>query len=89
MYAGSGLLSFAVRRAFLSNNVVKNVRKVKAPKNPPRYLSLKVGQHHPAAGLLNQTLRAGSNLARLYAALPQELNVPLRQEPFPSSASST
>ena len=39
MYAASGLLSFAVRRGYISNNVVKNVAKVKAQKNPPRYLS--------------------------------------------------
>lgn len=39
LYAASGMLSFAVRRGYLSNNVVKNVEKVKAQKNPPRYLS--------------------------------------------------
>ena len=39
MYAASGLLSFAVGRGYLSGNVVKNVKKVKADKNPPRYLS--------------------------------------------------
>ena len=39
MYAASGMLSFAVRRGYLTNSVVKNVKKVKAPKNPPRYLS--------------------------------------------------
>ena len=39
MYAASGLLSFAVRRGYISNNVVKNVAKVKAQKSPPRYLS--------------------------------------------------
>jgi integrase len=41
MYSASGMLSFAVRRGYLSNNVVKNVEKVKAQKNPPRYLSFK------------------------------------------------
>jgi len=39
MYAASGLLAFAVGRGYLSTNVVRNVRKVKAPNNPPRYLS--------------------------------------------------
>jgi len=39
MYAASGLLSFAVGRGYLSGNVVKNVKKVKADENPPRYLS--------------------------------------------------
>ena len=39
MYAASGLLSFAVRRGYISHNVVKSVQKVKAQKNPPRYLS--------------------------------------------------
>ena len=39
MYAASGLLSFAVRRGYLTSNVVKNVSKVKAQQNPPRYLS--------------------------------------------------
>ena len=39
MHAASGLLSFAVRCGYLSSNVVKNVKKVKAEKNPPRYLS--------------------------------------------------
>jgi len=39
MFAASGLLSFAVRRGYLSTNVAKSVEKVKAPKNPPRYLS--------------------------------------------------
>lgn len=39
MFAASGLLSFAVRHHYLSNNVVKNVDKIKAHKNPPRYLS--------------------------------------------------
>ncbi len=39
MYAASGLLSFAVRRSYLSNNVVKNVAKVKVQANPPRFLS--------------------------------------------------
>ncbi len=39
MYAASGLLSFAVRRGYLSQNVLKSVQKVKVEKNPPRYLS--------------------------------------------------
>ena len=39
MFVASGFLGFAVRRGYLSTNVVKNVEKVKAPKNPPRYLS--------------------------------------------------
>ena len=39
MYAASGLLTFAVGRGYLDSNVVRNVRKVKATKNPPRYLS--------------------------------------------------
>ena len=39
MYAASGLLAFAVARGYLSTNVVKNVKKVNAPRNPPRCLS--------------------------------------------------
>ncbi len=39
VFTASGLLSFAVRRGYLSANVAKSVDKVKAPKNPPRYLS--------------------------------------------------
>ena len=39
MYAASGLLAFAVGRGHLATNVVKNVKKVKASKNPPRFLS--------------------------------------------------
>jgi len=35
----SGLLTFAVARGYLSTNVVQEVKKVKATKNPPRYLS--------------------------------------------------
>jgi len=33
------MLSFAVRRDYLKNNVVKNTKKVKPVKNTPRYLS--------------------------------------------------
>ena len=33
MYAASGMLSFAVNRGYLSDNVVKKVKKVKAEKN--------------------------------------------------------
>ena len=39
LYAASGLLSFAVERGYVSSNVVRAVKKVKAQKNPPRYLS--------------------------------------------------
>ena len=39
VFTASGLLSFAVRRGYLSVNVAKSVDKIKAPKNPPRYLS--------------------------------------------------
>jgi len=39
MYAASGLLSFAVGRGHLADNVATGVKKVKATKNPPRYLS--------------------------------------------------
>ena len=39
MYAASGMLSFAVNRGYLTDNVVKKLKKVKAEKNPPRYLS--------------------------------------------------
>ncbi len=39
MYAASGFLSYAVRQGYVRRNVVRNVPKVKAAKNPPRYLS--------------------------------------------------
>ncbi len=39
LYAASGLLTYAVRQGYVRINVVKNVPKVKATKNPPRYLS--------------------------------------------------
>lgn len=39
MFAASGLLTFAVNRQYIAINVIKNVSKVKAPENPPRYLS--------------------------------------------------
>ncbi len=39
-YAASGLLAFAVSREYVDRNVVRNVAKVKAAKNPPRYLSV-------------------------------------------------
>lgn len=40
MFAASGMISFAVEHGYLDQNVVKNARKLKAEKNPPRYLSL-------------------------------------------------
>jgi len=39
MYAASGFLSYAVRQGYVRRNVVRNVPKVKATNNPPRYLS--------------------------------------------------
>ena len=39
MYAASGLLSFAMRRVYIPSNVVKSVAEVKAPGDPPRFLS--------------------------------------------------
>jgi integrase len=39
MFAASGLMGFAVERGYVANNVVRSVKKVKAAKNPPRYLS--------------------------------------------------
>jgi len=45
MYAASGLLSYAVRQGYAHSNVVKNVPKVKAVKNPPRYLSFDEWEH--------------------------------------------
>ena len=39
MFGASGLMSFAVKRGYQQFNPVKNVAKVKAEKNPPRYLS--------------------------------------------------
>ncbi len=40
MYAASGLLAFAASWEYVDRNVVRNVAKVKAAKNPPRYLSV-------------------------------------------------
>jgi len=45
LYAASGLLSFAVERGYVRRNVVRNVSKVKAQKNPPRYLSFDEWEH--------------------------------------------
>jgi site-specific recombinase XerD len=39
LYAASGMLTYAVRQGYVRLNVVKNVPKVKATKNPPRFLS--------------------------------------------------
>lgn len=39
VFVASGMLSFAVESGYLDNNVMKNIKKVKVPKNPPRYLS--------------------------------------------------
>jgi site-specific recombinase XerD len=39
LYAASGLMLFAVKRGYQQFNPVKSVTKVKAEKNPPRYLS--------------------------------------------------
>jgi integrase len=39
MFSASGLLGFALQRGYVLSNVARNVAKVNAEKNPPRYLT--------------------------------------------------